>query len=157
MVKNQFSQPAAPGISCCSNPLFCINKIQPIDAIYGGVIKGIINTISKNLYLANFVLEKRYARGNAIIVDTRTTSIERSSELPIIFKLLLFFSVCTAIDISRCPSVTTAFANIITSGHTIRNINITISAGTLMFFSLLFISMYCLILPNSIWNNILHI
>ena len=32
-VKNTFSEPAAAGISCCKSPFFCMNKIQPIEAI----------------------------------------------------------------------------------------------------------------------------
>ena len=58
-VKNIFSQPAVNGRSCWSRPLFCIKSIQPIDAIYGGVIKGIIKIMSKNLYFANDVLVNR--------------------------------------------------------------------------------------------------
>lgn len=32
-VKKIFSHPAAAGISCCKSPFFCINKIQPMEAM----------------------------------------------------------------------------------------------------------------------------
>ncbi len=51
-VKKAFSLPAVKGRSCWSRPRFCIKSIQPIDAIYGGVINGIIKMMSKALYLA---------------------------------------------------------------------------------------------------------
>ncbi len=57
-----------------------MNKIQPIDPIYGGVINGIIKTISNLLYFPTSVLLIINANGNANIVAPITTSAPRSIE-----------------------------------------------------------------------------
>ena len=95
-VKNTFSDPAAEGISCCTSPFFCIKRIQPIEAMYGGVINGIIKIMSNTRYRANFVRENRYANGAAIRVDSSTTSTPSSREFAIIRRFSLCAKVCPA-------------------------------------------------------------
>ena len=56
--KNQSVRNASDGNSCCMRPLFCMKRIHPIDAIYGGVMNGIMKIMSKKPYCANDVLEK---------------------------------------------------------------------------------------------------
>ena len=79
--KKPSDQEPVMGKSCWNSPLFCINRIQPMDAIYGGVIKGTMKTTSSQLCFANWVRASRYAVGTAITVEHSTTLTPSSSEL----------------------------------------------------------------------------
>ncbi|MCH3919494.1 MAG: hypothetical protein LKE39_03230 [Sphaerochaeta sp.] len=61
--KNQFSEPLVNGSICCRSPRFCMNRIQPIDAMYGGVMNGIMKMMSNAFMRENLVEENRNARG----------------------------------------------------------------------------------------------
>ena len=50
-----------------------MNRTQPIDAIYGGVINGIIKTISSQLCFASCVRASKNAVGTAMTVEHSTT------------------------------------------------------------------------------------
>lgn len=47
--KNPSDHEPVAGKSCWNSPFFCMNKIQPMDAIYGGVINGIMKMMSSQL------------------------------------------------------------------------------------------------------------
>ena len=96
------------GNICWNNPLFCMNKIHPMEEIYGGVINGIMRTISSHFQRENLVLARRNARGVEIIVETITTRNPKSIEFVIVVTLSLSAIVCNALLKSKRPSTMTA-------------------------------------------------
>ena len=72
------------GNSCWNRPFFCMNRIQPIDAIYGGVMNGIMKMISSQLCFLSSVRARRKAVGTAMTVEHSTTHTPSSSELQIV-------------------------------------------------------------------------
>ena len=57
-----------------------MNRIQPIDAMYGGVMNGIMKMMSSQPCFASCVRASRYAVGTAISVEHSTTQMPRRSE-----------------------------------------------------------------------------
>ena len=93
-----------------------MNRTQPIDAIYGGVINGIIKTISSQLCFANCVRASKNAVGTAMTVEHSTTHTPSSSELQMVCTFSRLAIVCHARYRSRRPSVMTALANTVIRG-----------------------------------------
>ena len=137
------------GKSCWNNPLFCINKIQPIDAIYGGVINGIIKIISSHFLFPYSVRANKNANGVATIVETITTSTPNNNEFLIVSKLLSFPIVCIAFEKSRRPSTMTDSENTVRIGTIMKQNNaIAIAANAIVLFLLLFPISYTLSILN---------
>lgn len=85
--KNPSDHLPVNGKSCWNRPRFCMNRIQPIEAMYGGVMKGIMNTMSSHLWRASCVRASRNAVGSAITLESSTTHRPSRSELRMVLTL----------------------------------------------------------------------
>ena len=114
--KNASVIQAALGNSCWRKPLFCINNIQPIEPIYGGVINGIVRTISSQLYLYKLVFVLINAMGNAIIVVPIITKTPNSIEFPSVCHTLSLANILLICETSNCPSFINVYSTMAING-----------------------------------------
>ena len=119
-VKKAGAPSGRPGTSWLRSPRFCMKRIQPMEAMYGGVMKGTRKRMSNALCRAMSVRENRYASGAAMTVDVRTTRMPSRRELAIIRRFSGAPSTAAAGDSARRPSRTTALRKTESRGHTTR-------------------------------------